>query len=107
MARAPGFPLGAAGARPTPVGMSEPRKRARVGRDEARPGESHEAAELTARIGLLMHQLQRERGLMTLHVADNSWGGRRVSAASRGFGARAPTVCIRASFPVSTFRGRS
>ena len=92
MARAPGGPLGAVGARPTAVGMSEPRKRARVGRDEARPGESHEAAELTARIGLLMHQLQRERGLMTLHVADNSWGGRRVSAASRDFGARAPSV---------------
>ena len=31
-------------------------------------------AELTARMGLLMHQLQRERGLMTLHVADASWG---------------------------------
>ena len=29
-------------------------------------------AELTARMGLLMHQLQRERGLMTLHVADAS-----------------------------------
>ena len=107
MARAPGGPLGAVGARPTAVGMSEPRKRARVGRDEARPGESHEAAELTARIGLLMHQLQRERGLMTLHVADNSWGGRRVSAASRDCGARAPSVGYAFSFPVSTSRGRS
>lgn len=36
------------------------------------------APELTARLGLLMHQLQRERGLMTLHVADNSWGGRSL-----------------------------
>ena len=39
------------------------------------------APELTARLGLLMHQLQRERGLMTLHVADNSWGGRRAARA--------------------------
>ncbi|KAH8061515.1 hypothetical protein JL722_4144 [Aureococcus anophagefferens] len=50
------------------------------------------APELTARLGLLMHQLQRERGLMTLHVADNSWGGRRAARArdaSRAARARA------------------
>mmetsp|Transcript_36871 Transcript_36871/g.114045 ORF Transcript_36871/g.114045 Transcript_36871/m.114045 type:complete len:739 (+) Transcript_36871:158-2374(+) len=37
------------------------------------------AAELTARLGLLMHQLQRERGLMTLHVADASWGAQSLA----------------------------
>ena len=47
------------------------------------------APELTARLGLLMHQLQRERGLMTLHVADNSWGGRRAARARERLARRA------------------
>jgi len=64
------------------------------------------APELTARLGLLMHQLQRERGLMTLHVADNSWGGRRAARARalRSWDVRSLTLTL--SSPIS-WRWRS
>ena len=70
----------ATGSNPVPPPLTCPGKPSNMG-DGAGYIQSDElavfwtrGAELTARMGLLMHQLQRERGLMTLHVADASWG---------------------------------
>ena len=57
------------------MGESEKTSRSKINEDNLWT----RGAELTARIGLLMHQLQRERGLMTLHVADTSWGAQCFS----------------------------